>query len=191
MESGKDIWILIADDNTAEIFYENPDLIAPGITVRTRVPADWENPNLWAWSHPDGTNAFTAWPGNPFTLNGDWYEIEAPGFVNSIIINANGGQVQTDNISELETGKDIWVVVYDKETYEFAYEEIEVAAMTEPEPEVTVAEVIVPEPEPEPTPAPAPTPDSANYTVWIILGIVVIIIVITAVIIYAKKKNQQ
>ncbi|MDR1703427.1 MAG: starch-binding protein [Clostridiales bacterium] len=123
IEQGIDIWVIVADDLTAVAYYENPDLIVPDITVRAKVPADWEAPNLWAWLDPDGTNAFPSWPGQALTLNGDWHEITLPGWVNSFIINANGGSVQTGDMKGLETGKDIWITVTDAENYTYEYEE--------------------------------------------------------------------
>jgi len=124
IEQGKEIWVTVNDDLSAEVYYENPDLMVPNITVRSKVPADWKEPCLWAWLDPDGTNAFISWPGEPFTLKGDWYEITLPGWVNCIIVNANGGSVQTADIKNLETGKDVWVVVTDSENYTYDYKEI-------------------------------------------------------------------
>lgn len=43
-----------------------------------------------------------------------WYALEAPGWINSVIINANEGGVQTTDLS-VESGKDVWVVVTDAE----------------------------------------------------------------------------
>ena len=109
-------------DLTYELSYEDPDKAVDDITVHAQVPADWEAPSLWAWSAPDGTNAFTAWPGEALTKDGDWYSIQVPGWINSVIINANEGSVQTTDLS-VETGKDIWVVVTDAESAQVFYEE--------------------------------------------------------------------
>ena len=125
-----DLWIIVADDSSVEVFTENPDLAVPNITVRVHVPEGWSHPNLWAWSHPDGSNAFASWPGQAFVANGDWYETEVPGWVNSIIINANGGEVQTGDMA-VEPGRDIWVVVEDANTYTFDYVEIAQTNATE------------------------------------------------------------
>jgi len=124
LEHGKEVWVSVNDDLSAVVYYENPDLMVPGITVRTKVPADWKEPCLWAWLDPDGTNAFASWPGEPFTLKGDWYEIALPGWANSFIVNANGGKVQTGDMKNLETGKDIWIVVTDSANYAYDYKEI-------------------------------------------------------------------
>ena len=56
------------------------------------------------------------------TKDGDWYSIQVPGWINSVIINANEGSVQTTDLS-VETGKDIWVVVTDAESAQVFYEE--------------------------------------------------------------------
>ena len=59
------------------------------MTVHAQVPADWTDPSCWAWSAPDGTNAFASWPGEALSKDGDWYNIQVPGWINSVIINAN------------------------------------------------------------------------------------------------------
>ena len=52
---------------------------------------------------------------------GDWYTIQVPGWINSVIINANGGTVQTTDLS-VETGKELWITVENAETAQVAYE---------------------------------------------------------------------
>ena len=63
-----------------------------------QVPEDWENPCVWAWDS-DGNNAFTAWPGEEMeadAANDGWYYIWLPAWANHVIINANEGNVQTE-----------------------------------------------------------------------------------------------
>ena len=43
-----------------------------------------------------------------------WYTAQAPGWINSVIINGNEGSVQTADLS-VESGVDVWVVVTDAE----------------------------------------------------------------------------
>ena len=96
--------------------------MAEDITVRVKAPADWTGPCLWAWSAPDGTNAFTSWPGEPLEDTGDgWLTLTVPGWVNSLIVNGNEGSVQTGDLS-VEPGKDVWVVVTDAENAAVSYE---------------------------------------------------------------------
>ena len=52
----------------------------------------------------------------------EWYTIAVPGWINSVIINANESAVQTADIA-VEAGKDIWVVVTDAENAAVTYEE--------------------------------------------------------------------
>lgn len=92
------------------------------ITVHAYVPSDWENPGCWAWSEPKGKDAFDAWPGEAMTKNGEWYAVEAPDWVNYIIINGNEGTVQTADLP-VEAGRELWVVVEDPETATVFYEE--------------------------------------------------------------------
>ena len=160
IEQGKEIWIVVDSNNAAEVYYENPDFIVANITIRTKVPASWENPCLWAWSHPDGTNAFAAWPGQPFARNGDWYETTLPGWVNSIIVNANSGGIQTGDM-RVEQGSDIWIVVTDAENYTYYY-----AA-------------------PEGT-----TRSSAGATLWIILATIGAAIIAGISVLVIKKKKK-
>ena len=85
----KELWITVYEDLTYELSYEDPNKAVDNITVHAQVPADWEAPCCWAWSAPDGTNAFSSWPGEALTLDGDWYTIQVPGWINSVIINGN------------------------------------------------------------------------------------------------------
>lgn len=118
----KELWITVYKDLTYELSYEDPDKAVEDITVHAQVPEDWEAPGCWAWSAPDGTNAFTAWPGEALVKDGDWYTLAVPGWINSIIINAKEGTVQTSDLS-VEAGKDLWIVVADAETVTVSYEE--------------------------------------------------------------------
>lgn len=119
---GKELWVTVYEDLTYELSYEDPNKAVENITIHAQVPADWAEPCCWAWSAPDGTNAFTSWPGEALTQDGDWYTIEVPGWINSVIINANEGTIQTTDLS-VEVGKNIWVVVTDPENAAVSYEE--------------------------------------------------------------------
>jgi len=118
----QEMWIVVADDGSAEVTYDNPDLAVENITVRVQIQADWESPCLWAWSHPDGTNVYAAWPGEPLAADGDWLTLEVPGWINRVIVNGGEGSVQTADI-EVDVGKDIWLVVIDTDNYSLTYEE--------------------------------------------------------------------
>ena len=181
---GKELWITVYEDLTYELSYEDPNKAVENITVHAQVPADWSAPCCWAWSAPDGTNAFTAWPGEALTQDGDWYTIEVPGWINSVIINANEGTVQTADLS-VEAGKDVWVVVSDPENAAVTYEEPAAEAV----PEDTAA--------PETTEAPAQEPatdaptEEGGSNAGLIIGIVAAVAVVgggAAVIVKKKKK---
>ena len=182
---GKELWITVYEDLTYELSYEDPNKAVPNITVYAQVPADWANPCCWAWSAPDGTNAFTSWPGEALTKDGDWYAIEVPGWINSVIINANEGTVQTTDLS-VEAGKDVWVVVTDPENATVSYEE--------PAAPVTPAETEAPAPETEvpATEAPAETPDEeGGNNTGAIVGVVAVVVVLGggAALVMKKKKK--
>ena len=152
-------------------------------TVHAYVPLSWETVNMWAWSAPDGTNAFSSWPGEALTQDGDWYTIEVPGWINSVIINGNEGSVQTSDLS-VEAGKDVWVVVTDPENATVSYEE--------PAIEVVPDETEAPTTEAPATDAPAeePAQESGSSTA-IIIGVIVAVVIVAggaAVVIKKKKK---
>lgn len=124
---GGNAWITVEDADNASVSYEAltqgdiPEYVEKFI-IHASVPESWESPCLWAWSAPDGTNAFASWPGEPFAEGEDgWLTLTVPGWINSIIVNGNEGSVQTSDIS-VETGKDIWLVVTGAEEYELSYE---------------------------------------------------------------------
>ncbi|MEG1968431.1 MAG: starch-binding protein [Clostridia bacterium] len=120
------VWLTVAEDGSYELSYNDPDAKAvQNISVYVKVPADWEAPCLWAWSAPDGTNAFKAWPGEPLKADADgWLKLEVPGFINSVIVNGNAGKVQTADIA-VEAGKDLYLVVTDAENQSLTYEKPE------------------------------------------------------------------
>ena len=118
-----DLWITVNADATFDVTYDDPTAPkAADITVYATVPADWAEPCLWAWSHPDGTNAFVSWPGEAFEKGEDGvYKIVVPGWINSVIVNANGGTVQTADL-RVEAGKDLYITVVSAEEAAVAYE---------------------------------------------------------------------
>ena len=180
----KELWITVYEDLTYELSYEDPNKAVDNITVHTQVPADWEAPCCWAWSAPDGTNAFSSWPGEALTLDGDWYTIQVPGWINSVIINGNEGTVQTTDLS-VETGKDVWIVVTDPENAAVSYEAPAAeAASVETTPETTEAPTAA-------TEVPA-APEAAGSHTGLIVGIVAAVAVLGggAAIILARKKKK-
>lgn len=178
----KELWITVYDDLSYELAYEDPETAGvENITVYAQVPADWEGPCLWAWSAPDGTNAFANWPGEAMTESDGWYALEAPGWINSVIINANEGSVQTTDLS-VETGKDVWVVVTDAENAAVSYEQ--------PAGDAAEAESPAPEASPAATEAPAETGSGSSATIWIVVAVVVVAVVVVAVVVSKKKKKD-
>ena len=182
----QELWITVYDDLSYELAYEDPETAGvENITVYAQVPADWSGPCLWAWSAPDGTNAFAAWPGEAMTEADGWYALEAPGWINSVIINANEGGVQTSDLA-VEPGKDVWVTVNSPEDASVSYEQ------PTGEPAEPSAE---PSTEAEATPAaseaPAPAESgSSSTTLWIVIAVVVVAAVVIAVVVSKKKKKD-
>lgn len=176
----KEMWITIAEDGTAEVVYENPERSDTTITVKVKTPEDWENACLWAWSHPDGTNAFSAWPGEPLTADGDWKIIEVPSWINKVIVNDGSTEgMQTGDI-DVEPGKDIWLVVADAEHYTLTYEEpaAEVDAEVSSTPEPASAELT------------ESNPTQKNSTKWIVAGGIVVLFLAAGVVFWIHKKKS-
>lgn len=179
----KELWITVYEDLTYDLSYEDPDKAVENITVHAQVPADWSAPSCWAWSAPDGTNAFSSWPGEALTLNGDWYTIEVPGWINSVIINANEGTIQTSDLS-VEAGKDVWVVVTDKDNAAVSYEEPSgevTPPATEPQ-ETKPAETQPTQPD-----AQEPEPSNTGLIIGILAAVAGVIAVVVVVMIKKKK----
>ncbi len=178
----KELWVTVYEDLSYELSDTDPNKTAENITVHTQVPADWADPCCWAWSAPDGTNAFTAWPGEAFAKDGDWYTIEVPGWINSVIINANEGGIQTTDLS-VDAGKDVWVVVTDPENAIVSYEE--------PAAEITTTAAA-----PETTSAPATEPaaddteDTSKPNTGLIVGIGAAAVAVAAGVGVAVKKKK-
>ena len=176
---GKELWLTVYEDLTYDLSYEDPDK-----AVRAQVPEDWAEPCCWAWSAPDGTNAFTAWPGEALTMEDGWYTIQVPGWINSVIINGNAGSVQTSDLS-VEAGKDIWVVVNSPEDAVVSYEE----------PAPAPAETEAPETQPTETEAPATEaaaePTESGSSAGLIIGIVAALALVGGGAAVAVKKKKQ
>lgn len=184
---GKELWITVYEDLTYDLVYEDPNKTAEDITVRAQVPADWADPCLWAWSAPDGTNAFASWPGEALTQEGDWYTIQVPGWINSVILNANEGSVQTTDLS-VEPGKDIWVVVTDADNAVVSYEE---PASEPAQADPTETEPVTSE-EPAPSTEPGPAGDNNDNTGLIVGGVAAAVVVVGggAALAVSKKKKK-
>ncbi|NMA18390.1 MAG: starch-binding protein [Clostridiaceae bacterium] len=146
-----EVWVTVDAEGVAEFTYNDPDApVVDDITVYVKSPADWNEPHLWAWSAPDGTNVFSSWPGEALQDAGDgWLLLEVPGWVNSVIVNGNEGSVQTADLS-VDAGKDLWVVVTDAENVAVYYEKPEIPKEPEPTETEPPAETSAPEVTSEP-----------------------------------------
>ena len=180
---GKELWLTVYEDLTYDLSYEDPNKAVDDITVHAQVPADWTEPCCWAWSAPDGTNAFTAWPGEALTKDGDCYTIQVPGWINSVIINGNAGSVQTTDLS-VEAGKDIWIVVTDPENAAVTYEEPAAAPVPE-ETEAPATEAPAAE-----APAEQPVEKSGSNTGAIIGAVAAVAVIGGGAAVAIKKKKK-
>lgn len=162
---GTNAWITITADG-AEISYdamtegETPAYVEK-FTIYAKVDETWENPSLWAWLAPDGTNAFESWPGAVMKAGETgWYSVKAPIWVNSIIINANEGTIQTADITI--DPADVWVTVQADGTFDFSYTDPDQAAV----PNITVS-IMAPADWATPNLWAWSAPDGTNvYTTW-------------------------
>ncbi|MDE5910178.1 MAG: starch-binding protein [Lachnospiraceae bacterium] len=188
-----EVWITVAEDGSFDFTYNDPNAIeAPDISVSVSVPKDWETPCLWAWSAPDGTNVFTSWPGEAFAEGEDgWLTLQVPGWINSIIINANEGNVQTTDIS-VETGKDVWIVVSGPEEYEVSYEAVQIQETGE-EAKETVAQEEAEGADEAATEAPMQAEEEvkSGTNAGVIAVIVIICIIIVGLAVFFAKKKKK
>lgn len=97
----------------------------PQITVYAYAPSGWSDIGCWAWSSVEGKDAFEQWPGSPMEKVDKWHTIQVPGWIDHVIINADGGSVQTEDLP-VEKGKDVWVVVKASGEATVTYEEPEI-----------------------------------------------------------------
>lgn len=173
-----EVWVTVDAEGAAEFTYNDPDApVVEDITVYVQAPADWSEPHLWAWSAPDGTNVFSAWPGEALQDAGDgWLSLTVPGWINSIIVNGNEGSVQTTDLS-VDVGKDVWIVVEDAENATVTYEEPTIDVAT-PDSQATS----------EPVAEEAPAESGVNPVV-IVIAAVAVIAVVAGVVIVKKKKS--
>ena len=183
-------WITVSAADTVEISYESRTTgEAPAyvekFVVHAKVDDSWDTPCLWAWSAPDGTNAFAAWPGEALEEGeGGWLVKEVPGWVNSIIVNGNEGSVQTTDIS-VETGKDIWLTINGPEDYTVSYEEIALEETTETVATQEPAEAV------EATIEAAENTEKSTPVVPIVIGVLVVAAAGGAAVTVSKKKSQK
>ena len=92
------------------------------LVVYASVPDDWSWPCVWAWN-AEGANAFAAWPGEqmePDPANKGWYYLYLPAGMESVIINANDGGVQTDEIKIDK--QSAWIAVAEDKTASVSFE---------------------------------------------------------------------
>lgn len=183
---GKELWVTVYEDLTYELSYEDPNKAVPNIKIHAQVPADWSAPCCWAWSAPDGTNAFSAWPGEALTQDGKWQTIEVPGWINSVIINANEGAIQTTDLS-VEAGKDVWIVVADKDNATVSYEEPSGDAMPSAA-DPSTNETDPPAADPQPTEPGAADAQSNHTGLYIGIGAAVAAVIAAVAIVLKKKK---
>lgn len=161
-------------------------------TVYAMVPDDWKSPTIWCWndsaSNPPSQGD---WPGSFVMTKGadGWYSVEIPVGYNNLLINANGGSVQTPDITGCG-GKDVWINAYTNAGQPtFSHEkitEIEKPAETEPPVGPTKPPAVHPT---EPA-GQAGEAGSDNTVLYSIIGAVVVI-AIAAVIFFVLKGKKK
>ena len=183
-------------DGSYDFSYEDPDAEeVPDITVWVQAPADWDTPCLWAWSAPDGTNAFSAWPGEPLEEDASgWLKKTVPGWINSVIVNGSEGSVQTGDLS-VDTGKDIWVVVDSPEDVAVSYEEPGDTAEKKDAELQTAAEESQEQPQAAPTQAPSaeenlPAAQDTGSRIPLAVLVIVLAAAAAAAVVLIKKKKS-
>lgn len=163
---GTDAWVTVNAADSVDVSYDKqttgdtPEYVEK-FAIHAKVDDAWSQPSLWAWSAPDGTNAFDSWPGKTMTEDENgWFAAKAPVWVNSVIINANEGGVQTEDISI--DASEVWITVEADGTYDFSYNDPDKADVAN----VTVR-VMAPSDWSEPCLWAWSAPDGTNvYTTW-------------------------
>lgn len=88
-------------------------------TVNAYVSDDWVDVGIWAWSDSEG-DLFKEWPGDEMKSDGNgWYSYDVPVWVDHVIINGYGGQVQTGDLAV--AAQDLWIVVFSDSSASVTY----------------------------------------------------------------------
>jgi hypothetical protein len=197
-----DVATLLVEETT-DAADTNPDngssTPAPGgptVTVYARVPSAWSDVRVWAWDDNQNNATSAGWPGDIVMTKGDdgWYYAEVPQGYPNLLINANGGAAQTEDVAGVLTDKPVYLdCVSDTNA--------------KPTPVIVDGKIEIVEPDPDDVPAaterpnveptqPAGTVDntakpagSDNTVLLCIIGSVVIIAVAAVVFIVLKKKK--
>lgn len=93
-----------------------PALAANTVTVHAYVPEGWSDVRVWAWDDNDKNPTSADWPGDIVMTKGadGWYTVEVPYGYANMLINANNGGVQTDDVKGIDLSKEIWIVCGDR-----------------------------------------------------------------------------
>lgn len=122
----REVWITVYEDlSNWHQYDEKPQYT----TATVSVPSDWGTPHCWAWSEADKKDVFAAWPGQAMIQNGDYYTIELPAWVDSIVISNSDGTVQTVDLT-VEPGKDFWAVVWSTKNADIVYSEADLDTLS-------------------------------------------------------------
>lgn len=121
----REVWITVYEDlSNWRQYDEKPQYT----TATVSVPSDWGTPHCWAWDEANKKNVFAAWPGQAMIQNGDYYTIELPAWVDSIVISNSDGTVQTADLA-VEPGKDLWVAAWSTKNADVCYSEADFEAL--------------------------------------------------------------
>jgi hypothetical protein len=83
-------------------------------TIYARVPSDWTDPRVWCWDNATSSPPNQgAWPGNLIMTQNEngWYFVEIPVGYNYLLVNANGGSVQTLDMT-IQPCDEVWIDLY-------------------------------------------------------------------------------
>lgn len=81
----------------------------------------WSDVRIWAWSNTQG-DLFTAWPGDKMYGDGSgWYSYDIPTWVDYVIINGNGGTVQTPDLAV--SPQNLWILTLDDGSASITYKD--------------------------------------------------------------------
>lgn len=196
LEIGNETVYILVDEEpledgqfAAEIFDSKPTILGESVTILIDAPAHWETPHVWSWSHPDGTNVYPNWPGEPaeFDEEEDQFFVNLPIWANRIIINngIEGADGEQTVDVELLGGDDTIVVGEIEDSGQYS------AVMVSSVDEETPAPDPTPEPEPEPEPTPEPTPSTdEDSNLGLLIGLIAGgVVIIGGAALFLLKRN--
>ncbi len=156
-------------------------------TLHAYVPDGWNDPCFYGW----GGSLSMTWPGEAMTAEGDgWYTFEVAADAEGLIVNANGGTVQTPDIKSFEA-KEMWVVVAADTTVTVAYEKPDLGEIAEEKAAEEAAAAAEAAARAEEAARLQAAIDRADTLCWIAAGVIVAAAVTAGALLGARRARKR